>query len=98
MTRHGIKNVKQYTPLTFSVDGITLCFPTLSILQQGGFLTHKGERTMENGKPKVVVYAIVKNESKFVERWVRSMSEADEIVVMDTGSTDDTVAKFQTYS
>lgn len=50
---------------------------------------------MENGKPKVVVYAIAKNEAKFVERWARSMSEADEIVVMDTGSTDDTVAKLQ---
>lgn len=50
---------------------------------------------MEKIRPKVVVYAIAKNESKFVERWVRSMSEADEIVVMDTGSTDDTVAKLQ---
>jgi len=42
-------------------------------------------------KYKIVVYAICKNESLFVERWVKSMSEADEIVVLDTGSTDDTV-------
>ena len=41
-------------------------------------------------KYKVVVYAICKNEEKFVERWVNSMSEADEIYVLDTGSTDDT--------
>lgn len=42
---------------------------------------------------KVVVYAISKNESAFVDRWVNSMKEADEIYVLDTGSTDDTVEK-----
>lgn len=42
-------------------------------------------------KFKISVYAIAKNEEKFAERWVRSMSEADEIVVLDTGSTDRTV-------
>lgn len=40
---------------------------------------------------KVIVYAITKNESKFVNRWYNSMKEADEIYVLDTGSTDDTV-------
>ncbi len=40
---------------------------------------------------KVVVYAICKNEEKFVSRWVSSMSEADEIIALDTGSTDNTV-------
>ena len=40
---------------------------------------------------KVVVYAISKNESKFVNRWCKSMKEADEIYVLDTGSTDNTV-------
>ncbi len=43
------------------------------------------------GRYHVSVYAICKNESAFVERWMDSMSEADEIVVLDTGSTDDTV-------
>jgi len=42
-------------------------------------------------KKKIVVYAICKNEEKFVERWIKSMSEADEICVLDTGSTDQTV-------
>ena len=42
---------------------------------------------------KISVYAISKNESKFVDRWMDSMSEADEIVVLDTGSEDDTVEK-----
>lgn len=40
---------------------------------------------------KIVVYAICKNEEKFVKRWVSSMNEADAIYVTDTGSTDDTV-------
>ena len=44
-------------------------------------------------KYKVCVYAICKNEEKFVERWVESMKEADEIYVLDTGSNDKTVKK-----
>ena len=39
---------------------------------------------------KVVVYAIAKNEAAFARRWIESMSEADEVVVLDTGSTDGT--------
>lgn len=39
---------------------------------------------------KICVYAICKNESQFVEKWLDSMQEADYIVVMDTGSTDGT--------
>lgn len=42
-------------------------------------------------KFKICVYAISKNEEKFVERWYESMKEADEIYVLDTGSTDNTV-------
>ena len=40
---------------------------------------------------KVCVYAIAKDEEKFVERWVSSMLEADHICVLDTGSGDRTV-------
>ena len=42
---------------------------------------------MEN---KICVYAICKNELQFIENWLASMSEADYIVVLDTGSTDGT--------
>ena len=42
-------------------------------------------------KYKVYVYAICKNEEKFVHNWIKSMSEADGIYVLDTGSTDNTV-------
>ena len=41
-------------------------------------------------KYKVCVYAISKNEEKFVKRWYESVKEADEIYVLDTGSTDKT--------
>lgn len=44
---------------------------------------------------KIVVYGICKNEAQFVERWVKSMSEADEIVVLDTGSEDDTAERLK---
>ena len=47
------------------------------------------------GKFKVCVYAICKNEAQFVDRWMDSMSEADSVVVLDTGSTDDTVEKLR---
>lgn len=43
-------------------------------------------------KYKVNVYAISKNEEKFVDRWVNSMKEADNIYVLDTGSKDNTVS------
>ena len=46
---------------------------------------------------KIVVYAISKNEEKFVERWVNSMKEADDIYVLDTGSTDNTVNLFNNF-
>ena len=48
-------------------------------------------------KYKVCVYAICKNEEKFVDRWYNSMKEADEIYVLDTGSTDDTVKKLKKH-
>ena len=40
---------------------------------------------------KVCVYAIAKDEAKFAARWAESMSEADAVYVLDTGSSDDTV-------
>ena len=47
-----------------------------------------------NGKTyKICVYAICKNEEKFVDAWMDSMGEADLVVVTDTGSTDGTVEK-----
>ena len=40
---------------------------------------------------KICVYAIAKNEEKFIERFCESAKEADLIVILDTGSSDNTV-------
>lgn len=44
---------------------------------------------------KIAVYAICRNESKFVERFMQSCKGADYIIVADTGSTDDTRDKLK---
>lgn len=44
---------------------------------------------------KVCVYAICKDEEKFVDRWMDAMEEADLVVVTDTGSSDATVEKLR---
>ena len=43
-------------------------------------------------KYKITVYAICKNESKNIKEWYNSMKEADEIIVLDTGSTDESIS------
>ena len=47
---------------------------------------------MEN---KICFYAICKDEIQFVDKWIENMSEADYIVVLDTGSTDGTYEKLK---
>lgn len=48
---------------------------------------------------KLCVYAICKNEIKFLDRWMNSiLNEADYIAVLDTGSTDGTYDDLCTYS
>ena len=46
---------------------------------------------------KICVYAICKNEEKFVDRFYESAKDADGIYVLDTGSTDDTVNKLKSH-
>ncbi len=46
-------------------------------------------------KYKVCVYAICKNEEKFIDRWMDAVNEADMVIVTDTGSTDNTVEKLR---
>lgn len=45
--------------------------------------------------PKIAVYAICKNESAFVRRFYDSVKDADYIVVLDTGSEDDTYEEWR---
>lgn len=44
---------------------------------------------------KICVYAIAKNEIKFIDRWYDSIKEADYICVLDTGSTDGTFERLK---
>lgn len=44
---------------------------------------------------KIAVYAICKDEEKFVDRWLTNLDEADSIYVLDTGSKDNTVQKLR---
>ena len=44
---------------------------------------------------KICVYAIAKNEFKFIDRWYNSVKEADYVCVLDTGSTDGSYEKFK---
>jgi len=46
-------------------------------------------------KYKIAVYAICKNEEKFVDRWMDAVAEADIVIVADTDSTDTTVEKLK---
>lgn len=48
-------------------------------------------------KPKIAVYAISKNESKFVKRFCESAADADMVLIADTGSNDDTVELAQKH-
>ena len=40
---------------------------------------------------KIAVVSIMKNESQFIKRWADSAREADYLILLDTGSTDDSV-------
>lgn len=44
---------------------------------------------------KICIYTICKNEMKYAAKWLDSMSEADYIVILDTGSTDGTYEFFK---
>lgn len=42
-------------------------------------------------KYKTCVYAICKNEEKFIKRWYDSIKESDYVCILDTGSTDNSI-------
>lgn len=46
-------------------------------------------------KYKIFVYAVCKNEEQFVDRFMKTLNEADMVIIGDTGSTDNTVERFK---
>lgn len=46
-------------------------------------------------KYRICVYAICKNEEQFIDRWMNSVSEADLVIVTDTGSADSSIRKLR---
>ncbi len=55
----------------------------------------RGSPVGDGSTLRVAIYAIALNEIKHVQRFVRACSEADAIIVADTGSTDGTVQALQ---
>ncbi len=51
---------------------------------------HQPEEAEAANMPTYAVYGIYKNEEKFIERFLASVRDADEIVLCDTGTTDKT--------
>jgi len=48
--------------------------------------------------PRIAVYAIYKDEEQFVQRFLESVQDADEIILCDTGSEDDTNEIIKQYN
>ncbi len=48
--------------------------------------------------PKIAVYGIFKNEEQFILRYLESCKNADQIVLCDTGSTDNTINLIKEFS
>jgi glycosyltransferase involved in cell wall biosynthesis len=53
----------------------------------------KASRRKRRERPRIAVYAIARNEENHVERWAASTDEADLVVLVDTGSTDETIRR-----
>ena len=61
------------------------------VVQYCNSLTLKSDKIIPKRKKFISVYAIAKNEASVAARWYDCVKEADEVCVLDTGSTDDTV-------
>ena len=46
---------------------------------------------------KIAIYTIAKNEEKYVKQFMSTAKEADYVIVLDTGSTDNTVEELRKH-
>ena len=53
-------------------------------------MCNNNKEPIEANNPLIAVYGIYKNEQNFIERFLESVQTADEVVLCDTGATDDT--------
>ncbi|MGB4438726.1 MAG: glycosyltransferase [Sedimentibacter sp.] len=53
-------------------------------------MCNNNKEPIEANNPLIAVYGIYKNEQNFIERFLESVKTADEIVLCDTGATDET--------
>lgn len=59
-----------------------------------------GSRDETSGAPRglhVAVYAIARNEAQFAARFMQPLAAADEVLIADTGSSDDTAEMFRAH-
>lgn len=89
-------NQLKATPV-HEIKNMTLRNIGMEINDMKDVITENKTVETEERKNKVAVYAICKNEGQFVKKWMESMSEADFIVVLDTGSTDNTYKILKQY-
>ena len=86
-TYNHVKILPDYMFIPKHFDALEYKGPGTVYAQQHWLTTNKNKE-----KLKICVYAISKNEEKFVKRWAVSAKDADLILLADTGSTDGTVA------
>lgn len=98
--KNGVVNQKLENYVMLSLCNSAVCVPVFSTGFVAPIATNIATKAKKEwSKPfKITVAAIVKNEAKNVPQWVQAArSCADEIVVVDTGSTDGTVERFADY-
>lgn len=87
----GVAGVKQAVDEIFGSEIQTFCDTSWLYSVDKSADTPLRAKPVKKGRKFISVYAIAKNESSVAKRWYECVKEADEVCVLDTGSTDDTV-------
>ena len=93
--RNFLKNAKQLAPNNPEIDGF---MAQLDLAEHGMTAANQGMQTPGDDKPRLSISMIVKNEQEYLPGCLESVKDiADEIVIVDTGSTDSTVQIAQRF-